>query len=72
MILNEILFSFIETVNAVELEIEFQIAETNFERFEIVQKLYKQFIELYTDNDSQEEFMYDFVLENLNKLKIEY
>lgn len=72
MILNEILFSFIETVNAVELEIDFQIAETNFERFEIVQKLYKQFIELYTDNDSQEEFMYDFVLENLNKLKIEY
>ena len=38
MIFNEILFSFIETVSAVELEIDFQIAETNFERFEIVQK----------------------------------
>ena len=72
MIFNEILFSFIETVGAVELEIDFQIAETNFERFEIVQNLYNQFINLYTDIDSQQDFMFDFVFENLNKLKSEY
>ena len=69
---NEILFSFIETIGFVENEIDFQISENNSERFEICNELYTKFIAQYTEIESQQDFMFDFVTKALTQLKNDF
>lgn len=71
MILNEIAFSFIETIGFVESEIDFVISEDNRERFEIFTNLYTLFESLYVDDESKCDEMYNFVKRELELLKAE-
>ena len=71
MILNEIAFSFIETIGFVESEIDFVISEDNRERFEIFTNLYTLFESLYADDESKCDEMYNFVKRELEFLKAE-
>lgn len=62
---NEIQFSFIETFQFIEIELDISISDENSERFEIVSNLFKKFEIKYPEIETQKSEMYNFILDFL-------